>query len=126
MTIRKRIVAVNQLPEISNRKQGQLFLREVRNWMSVDRPRMVLDCSLLRQLDKSVIYLLLCCLEEAMKRNGDVKLAALPPGARTVLEDTGANRLFDIYDTTAEAVNSFHQLPIHDPAQVRREPENVA
>ena len=126
MTIRKRIVAVNQLPEISNRKQGRIFLGEIRNWMSVDRPRMVLDCSLLRQLDRSIIYLLLCCLEEAMKRNGDVKLAALPPGARIVLEDTGTNRLFDIYDTTAEAVNSFHQLPVQDSVRVRREPENVA
>ena len=126
MTIRKRIVAVNQLPEISNRKQGQIFLREIRNWMSVDRPRMVLDCSLLRRLDRSIIYLLLCCLEEAMKRNGDVKLAALPPGARTVLEDTGTHRLFDIYDTTAEAVNSFHQLPVYDSVPVHREPGNVA
>ena len=126
MTIRKRIVAVNQLPEISNRKQGRIFLGEIRNWMSVDRPRMVLDCSLVRQLDRSIIYLLLCCLEEAMKRNGDVKLAALPPGARIVLEDTGTNRLFDIYDTTAEAVNSFHQLPVQDSVRVRREPENVA
>ncbi len=110
MTIRERNVMVKQLPATLSPKQERVFLREIQNSMDVDRPRMVLDCSNLRKLDKSVIHLLLCCLEEAMKRNGNVKLASLPPGAAAILEQTGANRLFDVYDTTAAAVNSFHQL----------------
>lgn len=80
--------------------------------MKTDRPRIVLDCSNVRQLNRSVVHLLLHCLEEAMKRNGDVRLAAMPPGAGPVLELTGVNRLFDIFNTTAEAVKSFHHLPI--------------
>ena len=110
MTISERAVAVKQLPEILSAKQARMFLREIQSSMNMDRPRLVLDCSNLRQLDKSAIHLLLCCLEEAMKHNGDVKLAALPPGAGAILESTGANRLFDIYDTTTDAVNSFHRL----------------
>jgi anti-anti-sigma regulatory factor len=58
-----------------------------------------------------VIHLLLHCLEEAMKRNGDVKLAALPPEGAEFLRITGVTRLFDIYETTAEAVNSFSHFP---------------
>jgi len=50
---------------------------------------------------------LLCCLEEAMKRNGDVKLAAIPDGVRALLEHTGAGRVFEGFDTTAEALDSF-------------------
>jgi hypothetical protein len=46
-----------------------------------------------------------------MKRNGDVKLAAIPPGAAAILELTRVDRLFEAFDNTADAVNSFQQLP---------------
>ena len=80
--------------------------------MNVDRPSLVLDCSRVRLMDTSAVHLLLCCLEEAMKRNGDVKLAAVPAGATAVLELSGIDRLFEIYDTPAEAVSSFRRLPL--------------
>ncbi|HET9087321.1 MAG TPA: STAS domain-containing protein [Acidobacteriaceae bacterium] len=112
MTLQIRTVAVMQLPEVLNSKQRRNFLREVQSHMNVDRPRMVLDCSNVKLGDRSFIHLLLCCLEEAMKCKGDVKLAALPPGAGAILELTGVSRLFDIYETTAEAVHSFHRFPV--------------
>jgi ABC-type transporter Mla MlaB component len=108
MTIRLRVVKVKQLPEKLSVKQGRIFFREVEKCMNVDRPCIVLDCSHVRQLDRSVVHLLLCCLEEAMKRNGDVKLAAIPSGAKAALE---LSCLFEIFDTTADAVKSF-RLPI--------------
>ena len=77
--------------------------------MSADRPYVVLDCSNVERLDRSVVEVLLCCLEEAIKRNGDVKLASIPSGADAILELTGVNRLFEIFDTAAGAVHSFHQ-----------------
>lgn len=106
-----RDVTVKQLPEISNMRQAHTFLREIYSAMESDRPRMVLDCSNLRLLNKPVLHLLLECLEEAMKRNGDVKLSALPPGGESILDRTGASRIFSIYGTTAEAVTSFRLLP---------------
>ena len=112
MTIRERIVTVKLLPEILDAKQEQIFLREIQELMNVERPCVVLDCSNMRQLDRSAVHLLLCCLEGAMKRNGDVKLAGLPRGAEVILEQTGARRLFDIHATPAEAVDSFRRLPI--------------
>ena len=128
----KRAVVVKRLPKIKSVKQGRIFLREMQSCMNIDRPRVVLDCSNAYQLDRSVIYLLLCCLEEAMKRNGDVKLAALPAGAGAILERNGAHRLFYIHDTTAEAVSSFHQLPAGAishafvPMHSQDEPESAA
>lgn len=110
MTNQNRAVAVKQLPELSSLRQGRLFLRELQSCMKVDRPRVVIDCSCVRQLDRSVIYVLLCCLEEAMKRNGDVKLAALPAGAAVALQGAGVSNLFDIHDTTASAISCFHEL----------------
>jgi anti-anti-sigma regulatory factor len=60
-------------------------------------------------MNKSVLYLLLCCLEEVMKRNGDVRLAAVWPEARASLKLSGIERLFRIFDTTADAVDSFQR-----------------
>ncbi len=111
MTSRPFGVTVKMLPETLSVKQRWIFLHEIENCIEVDRPRIVLDCANVRHVDRALIHLLLRCLEEAMKCNGDVKLAALPHEAKAILEFTGVNRLFEIFDTTAEAVNSFHQIP---------------
>jgi anti-sigma B factor antagonist len=117
MTIRKRPVAVLQLPEQFTRKDARTFTREVERSMTATRPYLVLDCSNIRHMDNSVVQLLLHCLEEAMKRNGNVKLAGIPPAANPTFGTNGANRLFEIFDTTADAVNSFHELPFEDLSQ---------
>lgn len=109
MTGRSRTVVVEQLPEISNMKQGRVFLREITGCMSSSRPQIVLDCSHVRQVNRSLIHMLLCCLEEALKRNGDVALAALPAAAKAGLQRAGVDRVFEIYDTTNDAVNSSRQ-----------------
>jgi anti-anti-sigma regulatory factor len=103
---------VKEFQEALNAIRGQLFLREVQSYLHDDRPYIVLDCSKVSQLDRRAIHLLLCCLEEAIKRNGDVKLAAVPAGARSTLHLTGVDRLFEIFDTNIDAVNSFHRLSV--------------
>src|ERR1700721_2009737 len=98
MSLRTREVVVRQLPETIDRIHGSLFLRELESSMNVERPCIVFDCSRLLQMDKPAVQLLLHCLEDAMKRNGDIKLAAIPEGSRTMLELTGVVRLFEIFD----------------------------
>jgi anti-sigma B factor antagonist len=107
-----RPVTVKQLPEKLSMQEGRVFFREIEPCLKSDRPRVVLDCSRVQQLDSAGIHVLLHCLEEAMKRNGDVKLAAIPPGAAAILELTRVDHLFEIFENTADAVNSFHQLPV--------------
>lgn len=111
MITAKRKVMVKRMPGVTRGKQEQMFLREIEKCVEKDRPRIVLDCSNLQQLDRSAARLLLRCLEETMKRNGDVKLAALPMGAETILERTGLGRIFEAYSTVAEAESSFHEFP---------------
>ena len=125
MTVRIRPVTVMQLPERLGVKEGRSFLREVEDRMNMERPYLVLDCSAITHLDNSVVHLLLRCLEEAMKRNGDVKLAGIPLMTEGVPGLTGTGRLFEIFDTTADAVNSFHQLPF-DALSEPRESESAA
>ena len=108
-----RSVVVKQLPEKLSVEQSRPFLFEVGPFLTVDRPRLVLDCSRVRELDSAGIQVLLQCLEEAMKRNGDVKLAAIPPAVAEILELTRVDGLFETFETIREAVNSFDQFPAY-------------
>jgi anti-sigma B factor antagonist len=99
-------VSVTQLPECI--EHGKRFLAQMEDSINVDHPRIVLDCSQVARMGRQTVQVLLCCLEEAMKRNGDVRLAAVCPDARVVLQQTGADRLFEIFDTTEEAVEGFY------------------
>jgi anti-sigma B factor antagonist len=108
-----RPVIVKQLPEKLSVKQSRLFLLDVEPAFATDRPRLVLDCSRVRELDSAGIRVLLQCLEEAMKRNGDVKLAAITPAAAEILELTRVDGLFETFETIRDAVNSFDQFPAY-------------
>ncbi len=109
MKTKLRPVAIKKLPERISRAQRDQVFRDLESSIGVDRPAVVLDCSALRELDQSGIHLLLCCLEEAMKRNGDVRLAALRPDASLALEKADVESLFQSFETVGEAVESFHR-----------------
>ncbi len=102
-----RPVVVKRVPEKLNLRQARQFQQEVRPFLSVDRPQLVFDLSAVRQLDSAGVDMLLQCMAQASKRDGDVKLASLSPQAAVVLELTRTDRLFEIYETATDAVTSF-------------------
>jgi anti-anti-sigma factor len=106
-----RTVRVHQIPEKITQNEEKLFLRDLQAYFDSERPKIVLDCSRIESMDTATIRLLLSCLELVMKRNGDVRLAALDSADEASLRSAGIKRLFETYKTTAEAVNSFHQRP---------------
>jgi len=109
---RTHFVKVRELPECMDQLRRIAFCREFESCINVDRPAVILDCSKLRQMDKDVIHLLLCCLEEAMKRNGDVRLAALRPDARKVLNSYRLDRVFEMFGSIDDAFDSFRLWPV--------------
>jgi anti-sigma B factor antagonist len=111
MTLTTRTVTIRQFPQTSDAERRKTFLHDVERGLTADRPCLVLDCSGRDQLDRHALLLLLTCLEEAMKRNGDVRLAGVSREARAILESSGVNRLFKIFDSIAEAENSFRRGP---------------
>lgn len=125
MSLRTRTVVVQQLPETIDLKRGRLFLREFESNINAERPCIVFDCSQLLQIDMPAVLLLLHCLEGAMKRNGDIKLAAVPAATKTMLESTGIIHLFEIFETNADAVSSFHRLLVRVDTQVSAWPGNL-
>jgi len=107
-----RAVVVKHLPQKVNAKQARLFIREIAPLLNADRPQIVFEMSQVEQLDAAGVDMLLECMAEVMKRDGDLKLAAPSPHAAIVLEMTRTDRLFEIYDTAAQAVRSFtHFVP---------------
>jgi len=109
MRIKIRSVAVRKLPERISGAQRQHVYKELESCISVDRPAVVLDFSDVRELDRSAVHLLLCCLEEAMKRNGDIRFAGLRPEVKTALETAEVDSLFLSFEEISDAVESFHR-----------------
>ncbi len=116
-----RPVVVHDLPETLTFGYAHLFFREVEPHLKSDRPYIVFDFSEVREFDSTGVQMLLHCMEEVMKRNGDLKLAALPPGPAVILELTRVDRLFEIYDNVQDAVDSFYRLPLQALPQFQAE-----
>ena len=107
METNSRPVVVKRMSERVNSRTARDFLRDVRPFLIVDRPQIVFDLSQVRQLDSAGVEMLLRCMSEAHKRDGDVKLASLSDQSAVVLELTRTERLFEIFETSTDAVRSF-------------------
>jgi anti-anti-sigma factor len=104
---KSRPVVVKRVPERLNRIQARKLLNEVKPFLESDRPQLVFDFTNVRQMDTAGIEMLLYCVSQAMKRDGDVKLAAVSPQAAAILELTRTWRLFETYENSTDAVRSF-------------------
>ena len=107
--IKKKAVRVHQIPLNLTAAEALNFLNDLRQFTDTERPRFVIDCSQVGAMTDQVMGLLLCSLEEAMKSNGDVRLAALSAQAEIALERAGVSRIFESFPSTESAVQSFHQ-----------------
>jgi len=103
-----RNVTVKALPEDVTLRRAHQFFNEVQPLLRGDRPCLVFDFSDVRRLDSAGVEMLLRCMEEAMKRNGDLKLASVA----VILELTRVDRLFEIFENSADAVESFYRFPV--------------
>lgn len=106
-----RPVVVMQVPEQLNLGEVPNFMQELQPLLQVHRPRIVLDLSQVRHIDSAGIEMLLHCLEEAMKRDGDLKLSDVSREAHVILELMRVDRVFEVFLTTEEAVRSFNAVP---------------
>ena len=104
-------VVVMQVPEVLNVKEVHSFMEELGPLLESNRPRIVLDCSQVRSMESAGVEMLLRCLEEVLKRDGDLKLAALSPEAEVILELMRVARVFEAYPTCEDAVRSFNAIP---------------
>lgn len=104
-------VVVMQVPEILNVGEVHKFMQELGPLLESNRPRIVLDCSQVCSMESAGVEMLLRCLEEVLKRDGDLKLAALSPEAEVILELMRVARVFETFQTCEDAVRSFQAIP---------------
>jgi len=124
-------VIVKRMPDRLNQKQARTFLNEVQPFLNTDRPQLVFDCSQIQQMDAAGVDMLLRCMAEVMRRDGELKLAKLSPQAAVILELTRTDRLFEIFETSSDAVKSFQRflpgamknLPMASPTFMKRTAE---
>jgi anti-anti-sigma factor len=98
---------VKRVPERLDFKEARAFMRSVEPLLRADRPQLVFDLSNVRRLDSAGVDMLLRCMSEAMKHDGDVKLASPSAEALAVLELTRTGRLFEIYENATDAARSY-------------------
>jgi len=111
MTSNRRVI-VKKLPARVTRQPALEFLGELKPSLRDNRPCLVFDFSEVCELDSSGIEMLLRCMEEVMKRNGDLKLAAISPPVALILKITRVDYLFEIFDKSSDAVESFDRFPV--------------
>ena len=100
-------VLVRRLPQSVNAENVRVLLGELDSFLKADGPRLVFDLSQVEEMDAAGVDMLLRCVTEATKRDGDLKLAAPSARALVILELTQLDRLFEIFETPAEAAASF-------------------
>lgn len=103
---------IERLPERLTQLQAFVFFEQLQPVLEKNRAYLVFDFSRLREIDSAGVGVLLRCLEEVLKGNGDLKFAAVPPEVGVILELTGVDRLFEIFETTSEAVESFNAFAV--------------
>ena len=118
-----RPVIVIEMPEQLDSVGARAFIEELNPLLDFPCPRLVFECSQIRYLDSAGIEMMQHCLEEAIGRQGDLKLAAVSPEAETVLELLEKAGVFQEFASSEEAVRSFgavsaEAIPKSAPASV--------
>jgi anti-sigma B factor antagonist len=70
-----------------------------------------MDLASIVQIDSSGLGTLVASFISARHRRAEIKFAALSPAVRRVLTSTNVDRLFELYDSTEEAIKSFDPQP---------------
>jgi anti-sigma B factor antagonist len=101
ITCRGRIVFGEEADELR---------RAVLNLLNESK-RIILNFASIAQIDSSGVDTLVATFISARHRRAKIKFAALAPAVRRVLTNTRVDQLFEVYDSTEEAVKSFHPRP---------------
>jgi anti-sigma B factor antagonist len=73
--------------------------------------RIVVNLAWIEHIDSCGLGTLVASFISARHRRAEIKFAALSPRARRVLTSTSVDRLFEVYDSTEEAIRSFRPHP---------------
>jgi anti-anti-sigma factor len=81
--------------------------RVVRESLAVDKPRFVFNLKGVEYINSSGLGSMISFLKRAREKKGDVKLASVKSHVLDMLRQTQMDKLFEIYDTSEEALKKF-------------------
>jgi anti-anti-sigma regulatory factor len=108
-------VIVQKLPSRITSVEARSLFNQILPSLKGSRPRVVFDFSDVRVLDVKGVGMLLRCLEIVMQENGDLKVAEIPQKQELLSEMRRLDGLFETFETTRDAVDSFHTFSPRDP-----------
>ena len=73
--------------------------------------QIVLNLAWIDHIDSSGLGTLVASFISARHHRAEIKFASLSPKARRLLAYTNMGRLFEVYDSTQDAIKSFHRRP---------------
>ena len=88
--------------EISGSVKSEL-LKQIDEGMN----KVVVNLEKSEYVDSSFLGILVAGLKRATMKDGDLKIMGLQPAVKSMFELTRLYRIFDIFDTKEEAINSF-------------------
>ena len=83
------------------------FKDQINNDIEQGNSKVIVDLAMVEYLDSSFLGALVAGLKRATMKNGDLKLVGLQPPVRAMFDLTRLYRIFDIYESMDDAVNSF-------------------
>jgi anti-sigma B factor antagonist len=86
-------------------------LRRVVLGLLNETQRIVLNLAWIEHIDSSGLGTLVASFISARHRGAEIKFAALSPRARRAMTSTNMDQLFEVYDSTEEAIRSFRSHP---------------
>jgi anti-anti-sigma regulatory factor len=93
-----------KLPETFGGKEARRLGRELKDRMSTESPRIVVDFSRVRKMDLAGLEGLLDCMETVARNDGALQLGEMSPEAAVFLELTRMDLLFQkfpVFDASA-------------------------
>ncbi|MGA8264114.1 MAG: STAS domain-containing protein [Ignavibacteriaceae bacterium] len=116
----KKFVIDNIVVEIVNitratYKEAAEMKKILREDIKMGFKKIVIDLSMCEFLDSTFIGVLVVILKEVAEVGGELRLVKPPSLAHTILAGTRTLELFNILDTTDQAINSIQYMDtIHD------------
>jgi len=108
---------VVRLPEPCDQASRRFFLREIKKFVdSSYRPRLIVDLSAVEQIGPESIDLLLECVGQAERGDGEVAVAGASPQTGVILELTQAASVLNLFPSVLEAANG-RQLNNFEPGK---------
>jgi anti-anti-sigma factor len=96
-----------EMPEQLGALEASTLKQDLETLLTDEYPQIVFDCRQLRSVDSAGMEMMLQCFEEAIKRDGDLKLAALSNELRATQQ---FSRVFQAFATSDEAIRSFRKF----------------